>query len=115
LNDQYYALPAGAERKAFLAQHPELIAAWDLKDNFLNSFPFMEDYMTSQEYKDRVQNAWAVIQELGPAADYLRQYYYGKELPAGVREYLYYYWKSHGRQKGDFYQWIYGMRYMFTQ
>jgi hypothetical protein len=114
LSDQYYALQPGAERNSFLAQHPELRAAWNYKDSFLDSFPFMEEYIVNQDKQYQVKNAWATIQELGGAADYLRQYYTGKELPTGVREYLYNYWKTHGRQMGSFEAWVYGMRYLFV-
>ena len=113
LKDQYYALPA-AQHKAFLREHPELAQYWDVEDYYLKAFPFMKEYLDSQEYKDRVTNAWAVVQELGGAADYLRQYYTGKEMPAGVRSYLYHYWNTHGRPKGDFTKWLYGMSYLFV-
>lgn len=113
LNDEYWSLTTRSEKNAFLAQHPELGLAWDLKEDFLSQYPFMQEYITNAEYGERVQNAWSVIQELGTAGDYLRQYYTGKEMPSGVREYLYHYWKTHGRPKGDFNKWIEGMRYMF--
>lgn len=42
--EAYFALPVGAQRKAFLQQHPELKAYWDWKDEYSRTHPEIAPY-----------------------------------------------------------------------
>ncbi|MFZ2470641.1 MAG: hypothetical protein WAW52_01740 [Methanothrix sp.] len=45
----YYELPAGAQRKAFLAQHPQLKAYWTWKDAYTQQHPEISQYFEDQK------------------------------------------------------------------
>jgi len=117
LQQQYYSLPEGSKRKAFLQQFPELKLYWNWKAQYRRDHPELEGYFTwlSQQGGEESQPEMTTLaqqQGTAPIIDIskidpilLRQltaYIYGNSpLGDGAREEIKTMWESQGKPFGD--------------
>jgi hypothetical protein len=90
----YYSLPAGSQRKAFLAQHPQLRKYWDWNTEYKANHPEIQPYLNEQAEQRLTED----INDLSaPLTRQLIGYYItGKELSAGAKSELNRIWVSNG-------------------
>jgi hypothetical protein len=125
LQDQYYALPPGAPRRAFLQQNPQLAGYWEWRRQFMaqfpNTIPYLysveglaekvlgEDYQTPKEpYQAYIPTTQDILRYLDPATrrQLMGYVYAGQELGSGALRALRRAWDAAGQPRGDFEDWL---------
>jgi hypothetical protein len=81
--EQYYALPAGAQRKAFLQQYPQLKAYWDWKDDYAEKHPEIVPYF--DELKQSATSDEVTSEMTNPLIRSLLAYATGGSLTSGAK------------------------------
>jgi soluble cytochrome b562 len=81
--EQYYALPAGAQRKAFLNQYPQLKAYWDWKDAYADQHPEIVPYF--DELKNKATADEVTSEMTNPLIRSLLAYATGGSLTSGAK------------------------------
>lgn len=84
--DAYYSLPAGAERKAFLVQHPQLKKYWEWKDKYAEEHPEIVPYF--DELKQKSTGDVVSSELTQPLIRQLYTYATGGSLSAGAKSEL---------------------------
>lgn len=87
--NEYFDLPAGKGRKAYLAQHPDLSRYFRWRGNFLKSNPDAAQYLTDNpppkpEHEQNPQFSWAEWQTAIPnpaLMNLIEDYAHGEALP----------------------------------
>jgi hypothetical protein len=119
IQDEYYQIPSGnkSAKKAFRAQHPELVAYWDWRREFMRQYPNMIPYLMSEEslaeavlgeeqaYTPGGSTSQGIdIDQLDPIlVQNLTAYYmYGKPLKKGAQKALRKFWEDQGRPGDKF-------------
>ena len=98
VQEQYYALPAGAARKAFLAQFPYLKQYWKWKDTYRKEHPELEPYFEEMKMKMSVEQAMNDMNP--PLANQLLLFSLGSQLTRGGKAELLRLYKQYDG-KGD--------------
>lgn len=84
--EQYFALPAGAQRKAFLNQNPKLKAYWDWKDAYSEQHPEIVPYFEELKQKSTGDNLSSELSS--PLIRQLLAYATGGSLSSGTKSEL---------------------------
>jgi hypothetical protein len=99
LQNSYYDLPVGQQRKAFLAKNPSLKTYWNWRTDFMNRNPDVLPYLSdtppaASQYRPAQQNpqfSWQEWKSILPSAtqELVLQYYQqGLPLPSSVNQQL---------------------------
>jgi hypothetical protein len=84
--EQYFALPPGAQRKALLQQHPQLVEDWDWKDEYAVQHPEIVPYF--EELKNNSAGDQASSEITSPLIRQLLAYATGGQLTSGAKSEL---------------------------
>lgn len=113
---EYYSYSSRDARKAYLAEHPDVLAYWQWKYTMLSNMPELIQYVESTESLAELAEQRKKYDEPRMALDLtqfsdamlavLSNYYNGGDLGAGAKKELYRIWRMHDRPGGVFDTWV---------
>jgi len=111
IQDQYYKLPSGSQRKAFLRQFPELKEYWDWKHKYAQDHPEIQGIMESKRAEQQSQPQGmdqAILDNMQPElVEQLMTYFMvGENMTPGAWMALQRIWEQNGSPYDDIGTWI---------